>query len=51
MIFSEVAVPYTAFKEAGFEVQFATEEGKTPECDRKMLKGITQKLLVLSALL
>jgi putative intracellular protease/amidase len=43
---TETAVPYTAFKKAGFEVQFATENGKTPECDRKMLKGVTQKLLV-----
>ncbi|KAH7395461.1 class I glutamine amidotransferase-like protein [Cadophora sp. MPI-SDFR-AT-0126] len=42
---TETAVPYTAFKKAGFEVSFATENGKTPECDRKMLKGITQKLL------
>jgi putative intracellular protease/amidase len=44
--FAETAVPYTAFKKAGFEVQFATENGKTPQCDQKMLKGITQKLLV-----
>ncbi|KAK0106204.1 hypothetical protein ONS96_003848 [Cadophora gregata f. sp. sojae] len=42
---TETAIPYTAFKEAGFEVSFATENGKTPECDTKMLKGITQKLL------
>lgn len=45
---AETAVPYSAFKKAGFEVQFATENGKTPECDQKMLKGITQKLLVRS---
>ncbi|KAH6721651.1 class I glutamine amidotransferase-like protein [Leptodontidium sp. 2 PMI_412] len=42
---TETAVPYTAFKKAGFEVYFATENGKTPECDAKMLRGITQKLL------
>lgn len=42
---TETAVPYTEFKKAGFEVHFATENGKTPECDAKMLKGITQKLL------
>jgi putative intracellular protease/amidase len=42
----ETAVPYAAFKQAGFEVQFATENGKAPECDRKMLRGIIQKLLV-----
>jgi hypothetical protein len=44
--FAETAVPYMAFKKAGFEVHFATEKGHTPECDQKMLKGITQKLLV-----
>jgi putative intracellular protease/amidase len=44
----ETAVPYAAFKLAGFEVQFATENGKAPECDKKMLRGITQKLLVSS---
>jgi hypothetical protein len=27
-------------------VQLATENGKVPECDKKMLTGITQKLLV-----
>ncbi|PMD42017.1 class I glutamine amidotransferase-like protein [Hyaloscypha variabilis F] len=42
---TETAVPYMAFKKAGFEIQFATENGKTPECDEKMLRGITQKLL------
>ncbi|KAH6682474.1 class I glutamine amidotransferase-like protein [Halenospora varia] len=42
---TETAVPYTAFKRAGFEVVFATENGKTPACDKKMLEGITQKLL------
>jgi putative intracellular protease/amidase len=42
----ETAVPYGAFKKAGFDVQFATENGKAPECDKKMLRGITQKLLV-----
>ncbi|KAH8819422.1 class I glutamine amidotransferase-like protein [Xylogone sp. PMI_703] len=42
---TETAVPYTAFKKAGFEVHFATERGATPACDKKMLQGITQKLL------
>jgi len=42
---TETAVPYAAFKKAGFEVQFATESGKTPECDKKLLEGLTQKLL------
>jgi hypothetical protein len=27
-------------------VQFATESGKVPECDKRMLQGVTQKLLV-----
>lgn len=43
---TETAVPYTAFKNAGFEVDFATEKGQIPECDERMLKGVTQKLLV-----
>ncbi|KAG7402484.1 hypothetical protein Forpe1208_v017188 [Fusarium oxysporum f. sp. rapae] len=42
---TEVAVPYAAFKEAGFKVQFATEAGKIPECDKRMMEGITGKLL------
>lgn len=42
---TEAAVPYIAFKKAGFEVYFATENGKTPESDKKLLVGITQKLL------
>jgi putative intracellular protease/amidase len=44
---TETSVPYTAFKEAGFEVHFATENGKAPECDKKMLRGVAQKLLVI----
>ena len=43
---TEAAVSYTAFTKAGFDVSFATEKGKTLECKAKMLKGITQKLLV-----
>lgn len=42
---TETAIPYAAFKKAGFEVQFATENGTVPECDEKMLEGLTQKLL------
>jgi len=45
---SETAVPYKAFKKAGFEVHFATENGRAPEGDKRMLEGITQKLLVLN---
>ena len=39
-------MPYEAFKKAGFDVKFATEKGAAPECDKKMLEGITRKLLV-----
>ncbi|KXJ85071.1 class I glutamine amidotransferase-like protein [Microdochium bolleyi] len=42
---TETAVPYAAFKAAGYDVSFVTEAGKTPECDKKMLEGVTQKLL------
>lgn len=43
---AETCVPYTAFKNAGFDVKFATETGKSPQCDSKMLEGLTQRLLV-----
>ncbi|KAI0474957.1 class I glutamine amidotransferase-like protein [Xylariaceae sp. FL0804] len=42
---TETAVPYTAFKQAEYEIHFATETGKAPRCDKKMLEGFTQKLL------
>ncbi|KAH7018110.1 class I glutamine amidotransferase-like protein [Microdochium trichocladiopsis] len=42
---TETAVPYTAFKTAGYDISFVTESGKAPECDKKMLSGVTQKLL------
>ncbi|CAJ2508538.1 Uu.00g135640.m01.CDS01 [Anthostomella pinea] len=41
----ETAVPYTAFKKANYQIHFATENGKAPRCDKKMLEGVTQKLL------
>ena len=44
--FSETAVPYAEFKRASFEIDFVTEKGNMPECDSKMLEGMTQKLLV-----
>lgn len=43
---AETAVPWAAFKTAGYEVSFATENGKVPQCDKKMVEGVTQKLLV-----
>ena len=42
----ETAVPYDEFKKAGFDIDFVTEKGNMPECDSKMLTGMTQKLLV-----
>jgi len=42
---TETAVPYSAFKSAGYDIAFVTENGKAPECDKKMLQGVTQKLL------
>ncbi|KAI3337986.1 class I glutamine amidotransferase-like protein [Ustulina deusta] len=42
---TETAVPWAAFKTAGYEVSFATENGKVPQCDKKMVEGVTQKLL------
>ncbi len=46
ILLSETAVPYAEFKKAGFEIDFVTEKGNMPECDKKMLEGMTQKLLV-----
>ena len=42
----ETAIPFQAFKDAGFLIYFATQHGKAPQADEKMLKGITQKILV-----
>lgn len=42
---TETAIPYAAFKSAGFQISFATERGTKPACDTKMLTGWTQKLL------
>jgi hypothetical protein len=45
-ISEETAIPYSVMKEAGFDIKFATQNGKAPQCDKRMLEGITQKLLV-----
>ena len=45
---TETAVPFTVFKDAGYEISFATEKGQVPRCDKRMLEGWTQKLLVSS---
>ena len=42
---TETAVPWAAFKTAGYEISIATENGKVPRCDKKMVEGVTQKLL------
>jgi hypothetical protein len=41
---SEAAFPYAAFKEAGFIVRFATEPGKAPEYNKRIMEGVTGKL-------
>lgn len=41
----EAAIPCKIFNEAGFDVHFATEQGKSPRCDSKMLYGIIGALL------
>ncbi|GAP91577.1 putative family protein [Rosellinia necatrix] len=42
---TETAVPWAAFKAAGYDISFVTESGKVPRCDKKMVEGVTQKLL------
>ncbi|KAK7216651.1 hypothetical protein V2G26_004654 [Clonostachys chloroleuca] len=42
---TETVVPYTAISKAGFDISFATEHGKVPQCDKRMLEGVWQKLL------
>ncbi|KAF7912349.1 uncharacterized protein EAF01_001370 [Botrytis porri] len=42
---TETAILCTVFTNARYTVHFATENGAPPACDRKMLEGITQKLL------
>jgi putative intracellular protease/amidase len=37
---TEVAVPWKLLTRAGHQVVFATEEGKTPACDRLLLTGV-----------
>ncbi|KAK1527349.1 ThiJ/PfpI family protein [Colletotrichum costaricense] len=41
----QVAIPYQTFKDAGFDVNFATETGSMPRCDARMLEGLSQKFL------
>ena len=37
---TEVAVPWTLFREAGYEVVFATEDGAVPAADPRLLTGV-----------
>jgi hypothetical protein len=46
MIRLEAATPFTVFEQAVFEVSYAAKEGKVPECDERMLRGWTGKLLI-----
>jgi len=41
----ETAIPWQVFMDSGFDVAFATEQGKMPACDEKMLSGWTGALL------
>jgi len=43
---TETALPFQAFTSAGYTVHIATENGKSPSCDERMLSGWTQTLLV-----
>src|SRR5882757_8368333 len=42
---TETAIPWEIFRAADFDISFATEEGKPPKCDEKMLSGWTGALL------
>jgi putative intracellular protease/amidase len=42
---TETAVPFDAFKNAGYEITVATQNGAVPACDSKMLTGWTQTFL------
>ncbi|ETN46959.1 uncharacterized protein HMPREF1541_01149 [Cyphellophora europaea CBS 101466] len=42
---TETAIPWRVFRDAGLTVSFATEAGKAPACDSKMLTGWTGTLL------
>ncbi|KAK4942965.1 hypothetical protein LTR10_017349 [Elasticomyces elasticus] len=42
---TEAAIPWKVFNEAGFDITFATEAGKQPVCDSRMLTGWTGALL------
>ncbi|KAK1457244.1 ThiJ/PfpI family protein [Colletotrichum cuscutae] len=40
-----VAIPYQTFKDAGFDVNFATETGSTPRCDARMLEDVVNVVI------
>ncbi len=37
---TEVAVPWKLFKDKGYEVMFATEQGTRAYCDPKLITGV-----------
>jgi putative intracellular protease/amidase len=37
---TEVAVPWRKLRDAGHDVVFATEQGATPACDRRLIDGV-----------
>ncbi|KAL9096941.1 MAG: hypothetical protein Q9165_000905 [Trypethelium subeluteriae] len=42
---TETAVPFSEFQKAGWDITIFTENGTSPQCDKRMLEGWTQKLL------
>lgn len=46
---TEVILPFTVFKEAGFSIVIATENGAPPQLDKMMLEGVTGAMLGASA--
>lgn len=42
---TEVAIPFSVFQNSGFDITFTTETGLSPQCDTKMLAGMTGTLL------
>ena len=42
---TETAVPFTTFQSANYSITIATQDGKVPKCDERMLSGWTQTFL------
>ena len=41
----ETAIPWSVFKASSFSITFATESGKPPQCDSRLLTGLSATLL------